>query len=304
MDTEQTHEQRGQDENERVFHEWCISTSLREDSKKVYSYMWATLRNALGSQSVIEASIDTLAAAVRIAGENKSSEYKRRMSQLLSRVILKQVPESIAKTLPFQFPAAERKPKPDVLTDWQSSALDRLEMLAQDDEKNRLYQRRPADWKETRDLAMVAITLGSGIKLHELIALRTQDAQINMFGVELNIRGSRSRKVPLSNRAFPYLKNWMDFLDQTFEGRKTSLPLFIGTLSTKVDSKMSKPTAYRGFRLILDRAGITQGASGKLRNTFGQRNLDEGVKPNIVASWMGLHNTDSVARFKQPGGGK
>lgn len=287
--------------NERVFYEWCMSITLREDSKKVYSYMWSTLCQALGEQSVMDASVDTLASAVSAAGVNKSPEYKRRMSQLLSRVILMQHPESQARTLPFRFPAAERKPKPDVLTDWQTNALDRLESLAKDDERNRQYQRRPADWKETRDLAIVAVTLGSGIKLHELIALRTQDAIVHMYGVELNIRGPRSRKAPLSNRAFPFLRDWMDFLEKAFEGRDNNLPLFIGTLSAKGEAKMSKPTAYRGFRLILERAGISQGASGKLRNTFGQRNLDEGVKPNIVANWMGLHNADSVTRFKQPG---
>lgn len=278
-------------QNQQIFDAWVDNASLSLDSIAVYRYMWSSISSAAGGSEVIQEDIDGLAQIVELSTAGKSSAYRRRVSQLLSRVILFSDPDHPASALPAMFPQERRQPQPEVIQGNQRDQIRKLIEVTSD------------DWKIVRDIAMVAITLGSGIKLHELVNLQRNDVLETLGNYDFRIRGARARISPLSPNANPHLKAWLDVIDREREKaglQQGDLALFIGTMSRKgLQEKISKITAYRAFRLMLSRAGIDQGASSKLRHTFGQNQVEVGVDAATVANWMGLFSVETVARYQR-----
>ncbi|TVP94224.1 MAG: site-specific tyrosine recombinase XerD [Acholeplasmatales bacterium] len=134
-----------------------------------------------------------------------------------------------------------------------------------------------------RNLAMIELLYGSGLRISELLELKTEDLHINMGFITVTGKGSKERIVPIGSEAAKALKKYLEAARITLS--KASTPfVFL--------NRFGQPMSRIGFYQILKELALAANL-GKdvsphtLRHSFATHLLEAGVDLRYVQEMLG-----------------
>jgi integrase/recombinase XerD len=137
---------------------------------------------------------------------------------------------------------------------------------------------------EIRNLAMIELLYGSGLRVSELISLRLEDVSLDVGYVRCLGKGSKERIVPLGDPAIAALQRYVRGARGRIKRGQATEILFLNA--------KGRPLTRQGFWLILkgwaEACGISQHVSPHtLRHTFATHLLDHGADLRSVQEMLG-----------------
>ncbi len=157
-------------------------------------------------------------------------------------------------------------------------------------------------WKRRRDRAMQVVMALAGLRVAEAIGLLIEEVgqQTDIDGaIALRITPSEKHDTShehvtrLPHEGVAELSAWMK------ERAEMGIPGDLVFPANVTGRKMIKKTVYMQVRATFERAGIDLSRAGgrTLRNTFGQRALADGAKPDELKDTLGLALERSAADY-------
>ena len=130
---------------------------------------------------------------------------------------------------------------PDVL-DIESAALTirALEVRAQEE----------ASASSLRDLALVEVLYGSGIRISELVGLDLGDIDRQRSTIKVMGKGSKERIVPLGQPAIAALDNWINNARSELASQSSGNAVFIGSRGKRIDQRVARSVVYQAMEAI------------------------------------------------------
>jgi len=130
---------------------------------------------------------------------------------------------------------------PDVL-DIESTALTikALEVRAQEEESA----------SSLRDLALVEVLYGSGIRISELVGLDLGDIDRQRSTIKVMGKGSKERVVPLGQPALTAVDNWINKGRAELVSEASGSALFIGSRGKRIDQRVARSVVYHAMEAI------------------------------------------------------
>ncbi len=134
-----------------------------------------------------------------------------------------------------------------------------------------------------RNLAMIELLYGSGLRISELLDLKTDDLHINMGFINVIGKGSKERIVPIGSEAAMALKAYLE--DGWLTLRKKPTPhVFLN----RFGNKMSRVGFYKIIKELAAKADIKKDVSPHtLRHSFATHLLEGGVDLRYVQEMLG-----------------
>ncbi|MFC1791861.1 tyrosine-type recombinase/integrase, partial [Gemmatimonadota bacterium] len=139
----------------------------------------------------------------------------------------------------------------------------------------------------TRDLAILELLYGSGLRLSELHGLDLQDMDLEAEQMKVRGKGRKERLVPLTRRAIQALRRYevrrQEALSTDAENGDPQALLLNGK-----GGRLSRRSIQRAVRGILEKAAAGQGLSvHSLRHSFATHLLDAGADLMAVKELLG-----------------
>ena len=130
---------------------------------------------------------------------------------------------------------------PDVL-DIESAALTikALEVRAQEEESA----------SSLRDLALVEVLYGSGIRISELVGLDLGDIDRQRSTIKVMGKGSKERVVPIGQPALNAVDNWINKGRAELVSEASGSALFIGSRGKRIDQRVARSVVYQAMEAI------------------------------------------------------
>ncbi len=145
-------------------------------------------------------------------------------------------------------------------------------------------------WIGKRDLALMMLLYGSGLRLGEALALDVRDIT---GGETLRIvgKGNKARMVPLLARVREAL---LDYLRHRPDGPEPASPLFIGTRG----GRLNPGVAQKRFRELRGRLGLPATATPHaMRHSFATHLLGNGVDLRTIQELLGHASLTTTQRY-------
>ena len=144
----------------------------------------------------------------------------------------------------------------------------------------------PTNWKYARDAALLALAVGTGVKLKEAIRLFTQDVYLNQAQPSVLVHHGRgTREVPIRPATLPYLKTWQAMRDQF---NLTQLREYFP--ASHRGGHLTPSAIYRLVRATLERAGLgslTHLGLTSLRVSYARIEAAEGSAVGLLRHRLG-----------------
>jgi len=156
----------------------------------------------------------------------------------------------------------------------------------------------PTQWKRARDVALVSVLLGAGLKVGEARALRVDNIAPDAAALRMvRTDNGRAYEAPVFPFARRPLLDWLAVRAAT------------GTLGSLVFPAMPNGRAmhaasvYRRAEALLEESGVLAGRSERaspqtLRNTCGAMHFEAGLAPAAVAQALGMRDLESGWRLR------
>lgn len=154
---------------------------------------------------------------------------------------------------------------------------------------------RAAERRGIRDHAIIALAVGTGLRISELAALNTDDLWITARKGEVQVRlgkGDQPRTVPLNAQTRDVLEKWLAARNSQHPGMG---PLFL--------SREGKRLAVRSIRHVVAQVSEASGVDMSphvLRHTFATLLLDNGADIVVVADLLGHSRIDTTRVYTRP----
>ena len=160
----------------------------------------------------------------------------------------------------------------------------RLPQVLKDDQIRTLIEKpaRAGDdgSRDARDLAIVELLYGSGLRVSELCGLRPDDIDLARLEVRVWGKGAKQRLVPLSEPAAGALLSWLQDHRHSFVTRDTPADaVFL--------NQRGRAMTPRDVRRVLDRRSVVPTHPHALRHTFATHLLDGGADLRTVQELLG-----------------
>ena len=136
------------------------------------------------------------------------------------------------------------------------------------------------DARDARDLAIVELLYGSGLRVSELCGLRYNDLDLTKGEVRVWGKGSKQRLVPLSDPAVAALGTWLKGHRGAFVSADT--PEDVIFLNQR-----GRAITPRDVRRVIDRRSVVPTHPHALRHTFATHLLDGGADLRAVQELLG-----------------
>lgn len=146
-----------------------------------------------------------------------------------------------------------------------------------------MTQTLAADFPTARDQVIIVLLYTSGIRLSELINLKTADLDFSNRQMKVRGKGKRQRIVPLLAQTFALLGNYLQIKAQLF-GNNPASPL----ICTDKGKEAYPMLIYRTVRKYLDMITTIERRSPHiLRHSYATHLLDGGADLNAVKELLG-----------------
>jgi len=164
----------------------------------------------------------------------------------------------------------------------------RLPRVLRADEIHQLLDASPGaevtpEW--TRDQALLEVLYGSGLRVGELCGLCLGDVDLAGRTVDVMGKGGKGRRVPLSEPAASWLRDWIQrdrasFVEQlAVSPRPSGDEVFL--------NRRGRPMTPRDVRRVLDRRAAAPTHPHALRHTYATHLLDGGADLRAVQELLG-----------------
>lgn len=142
----------------------------------------------------------------------------------------------------------------------------------------------PSNPRDLRNMAMLEVMYGAGLRVSELIGLRHQDMDMDAGLVRVMGKGSKERIVPVGTPAQKSVKMWMEKGRPSVLKHLRSPYLFV--------ARAGKPMTRQGFWKIVKKfaleAGLSPGITPHtLRHSFATHLLEGGADLRSVQTMLG-----------------
>ena len=160
----------------------------------------------------------------------------------------------------------------------------RLPQVLKDDHIRTLID-KPAragddDARDARDLAIVELLYGSGLRVSELCGLRYEDLDLVQSEVRVWGKGSKQRLVPLSDPAAAALRAWL-------RDHRVSFVTVDTPAAAVFLNQRGRAMTPRDVRRVIDRRSVVPTHPHALRHTFATHLLDGGADLRAVQELLG-----------------
>ena len=160
----------------------------------------------------------------------------------------------------------------------------RLPQVLKDDHIRTLIS-KPAragddDARDARDLAIVELLYGSGLRVSELCGLRHEDLDLARGEVRVWGKGSKERMVPLSDPAVAGLRAWL-------KGHRSAFVTTDTPAAAVFLNQRGRAMTPRDVRRVIDRRSVVPTHPHALRHTFATHLLDGGADLRVVQELLG-----------------
>ena len=160
----------------------------------------------------------------------------------------------------------------------------RLPQVLKDDQIHTLIDkpaRAGADSaRDARDLAIVELLYGSGLRVSELCGLRYEDLDLARGEIRVWGKGSKQRLVPLSDPAVAALRVWLEDHRGSFVTDDTPAAAILL-------NQRGRAMTPRDVRRVIDRRSVVPTHPHALRHTFATHLLDGGADLRAVQELLG-----------------
>jgi integrase len=287
------------------------SRPMRDSSAQVYIHMFTRFARWMAREGVDVFGVTP--AHLRAFLEYKESEegkppralassirvrYLRMLERVFAHLQIAPNPARHASFEVHQTKSAGRDKPKAILTDAQQAAfmraLPNAEPFAADDMEN-------PSWKRRRDRAMLAMMLGAGLKVSEVIGIRTESVgtmdttgSVPVSITPRSVNGNaKHHETQLRPFAVTEVSAWIA------ERKLRKIPgelLFPASLQGGL---LNKATVYRYVKETLARAGIDVHRKGgrTLRNSFAVRELEAGGSIELVGQFLGHKKRKSTEKY-------
>jgi integrase/recombinase XerD len=133
-----------------------------------------------------------------------------------------------------------------------------------------------------RDIAMVELLYSSGLRVSELVSLRTQDVNYEAGFLRVTGKGSKERVVPAHPKALERLKLYMQDLRPKLLGKRRSDYIFI----TNRGRSMTRQRFWQALKTLGRLAGVEL-SPHMLRHSFATHMLEGGADLRSLQMMLG-----------------
>ncbi len=164
------------------------------------------------------------------------------------------------------------------------SGASRLPKVLKDDQIEALID-KPAragedEARDGRDLAIVELLYGSGLRVSELCSITVDDLDPDRSTVRVWGKGAKQRQAPLSDPAVAALRKWLaDHRSRFVTADTPDDAVFLNA--------RGKPMTPRDVRRVIDRRSVVPTHPHALRHTFATHLLDGGADLRAVQELLG-----------------
>jgi integrase/recombinase XerC len=163
-------------------------------------------------------------------------------------------------------------------------------------------------FREARDLALLELGYGTGMRLGELAGLNTGDVDAVADQVKVRGKGRKERLLPLGRHATRALRRWEKERDRLLQrlpaGRGDRRAVFLSRTGRRLSPRGVQLAVHRYLRLVADREGLRVHS---LRHSFATHLLDAGADLRAVQELLGhsslsttqVYTHTSVERLKK-----
>jgi integrase/recombinase XerD len=139
-------------------------------------------------------------------------------------------------------------------------------------------------WKPERDRALLEVLYACGARVSEAVGLRTGEIEPSLRVLRLTGKGSKTRIVPLGERARRALEAWMSGGRTRRPGAARTPQVFL----TKSGRPMTRLDAWRAVKAAAARAGLpTDISPHTLRHSFATHMVEGGADLRSVQEMLG-----------------
>ena len=262
------------------------AASVSQDTAAMYCREMAAFAEWLG-QSRVGASPGSARAAG--PGEVDLREVRRYLAHLSAQGYARKTVARKASSLRRYFRWAERTgrvaadPTIGAMVPIRERRLPRV--LRSEELRTLLDQPRSAVAGDSRargqrDIAVLELLYGSGLRVSEVCAIRAGDIDWERRRLTVNGKGSKQRIVPLSEPAAAALSEWMS------DGREEMADPSVAEDAVFVNLR-GRPINAQAVRRLVDRRASVQTNPHALRHTFATHLLDGGADLRQVQELLG-----------------
>ena len=139
-----------------------------------------------------------------------------------------------------------------------------------------------------RDRAMLELMYASGLRVSELVTLRTLNVGLNENVLRVFGKGNKERLVPFGEVASLWLKRYLAEARPALMGRRQTAALFVTSSGVNAGSGMSRVMFWNIVKKYALRAGIATAPSPHtLRHAFATHLLNHGADLRAVQMLLG-----------------
>lgn len=133
-----------------------------------------------------------------------------------------------------------------------------------------------------RDLALVEVLYGSGIRVSELCGLNLADVERSRNTLNVIGKGDKQRVVPLGLPAMRSIDNYLEKSRTDFANELSLNALFLGTRGKRIDQRTVREVVYKAMKAV----GAFMGPHG-LRHSAATHLLEGGADLRTVQEILG-----------------
>jgi len=299
---------------ERAFDGWLARHGFRPGTAVVYRAMWGKLLRWSGEQGLTPLTWSAAQIAAFLDAQNLHKRHRYRYARLIERVfhhlsLLQQnLHNPASQAVRSRLAEGENDPTAFLLPGERDLLVARIlapraEPITEGTRAARPEHPdiSPTRWKRARDIALLAVLLGGGLKVADARALKV-DAIDGRDDGPMAIRmvrtdNGRAYIVPLFSFAHVPLRQWLNM-------RAASETLGDLVFPAMANGRpMHAASVYRRVEILLEEAGVLAGRSERaspqtLRNTCGAMHFDAGTPPAAVAQLLGMRDLESGWRLR------
>ena len=134
--------------------------------------------------------------------------------------------------------------------------------------------------RDARDLAIVELLYGSGLRVSELCGLRYEDLDLARGEIRVWGKGAKQRLLPLSDPAVAALRVWLEDHRVSFVTDETPAAALLL-------NQRGRAMTPRDVRRVIDRRSVVPTHPHALRHTFATHLLDGGADLRAVQELLG-----------------
>ena len=135
-----------------------------------------------------------------------------------------------------------------------------------------------------RDVAILEVLYGSGIRVSELCGLDLDDLDRDRRTLRVLGKGSKERTVPLGGPAIRALDGWLTGGRATLAGPASGAAVFVGERGARIDPRVVRRIVHRALRLV---DGAPDLGPHGLRHAMATHLLEGGADLRSVQELLG-----------------